>query len=106
MLAAVLGHCGHEVRIAHGGMEALQLAQSFRPEVVLLDIGMPGMDGFEVARRLRKLDPQPRPLIVAVTGWGASDDERRTREAGFDLHLVKPVEQSQLQRILKERTLH
>jgi len=106
MLAAVLRHCSHEVSVAHSGTEALQLAQTFRPEVVLLDIGMPGMDGFEVARRLRKLDPQPRPLIIAVTGWGASDDERRTREAGFDLHLVKPVEQSQLQRILSQRTLH
>jgi signal transduction histidine kinase len=106
MLSVVLRHCGHEVRMAHSGPDALELARTFGPEVVLLDIGMPGMDGFEVARRLRKMNPQPRPLIVAVTGWGASDDERRTREAGFDLHLVKPVEEAQLQRIFRERTLH
>jgi PAS domain S-box-containing protein len=106
MLAVVLRHCGHDVRIAHSGPEALQLADAFQPEVVLLDIGMPGMDGLEVARQLRKKEPQPRPLIVAITGWGASEDERRTREAGFDVHLVKPVEQAQLQRILRERTLH
>ena len=67
-------------------------AQKFRPEVVLLDIGLPGLDGLEVARRLRAMNLSPRPMLVALTGYGQNDDVRRSKEAGFDHHLVKPTD--------------
>jgi len=105
MLAAFLSHLGHEVQVANDGVEALRVAETYRPEVVLLDIGMPGMNGFEVARRLRA-QARPQPLIVAVTGWGKPDDQKRSREAGFDLHLVKPVEEAELRQVLAARTVH
>jgi CheY-like chemotaxis protein len=69
--------------------------------VVLLDIGMPGMDGYEVARRIRAQSPGPRPTIVALTGWGQEDDRREAREAGFDHHLVKPAELGALKALLR-----
>lgn len=106
MLAAILRHLGSEVHVAHSGIEALREAELLRPDVILLDIGMPGMNGFEVARRLRAQRPERQPLIIAVTGWGKPDDEARSREAGFDLHLVKPVEGYQLERILAKRSMH
>jgi CheY-like chemotaxis protein len=90
-LTMVLELDGHEVRVAHDGGAALELARDYRPEVVLLDIGLPGMDGYEVARRLRAEGPGGG-LLVAMTGYGQEEDRRRTREAGFDVHLVKPVE--------------
>jgi PAS domain S-box-containing protein len=98
-LASLLRTFGHEVVTVHDGVEALQTSEGFRPQVVLLDIGMPGMDGLEVARRLRKRNRLPRPLIVAVTGWGKQEDEALSKEAGFDFHVVKPVEESQLREI-------
>jgi PAS domain S-box-containing protein len=102
-LEMLLRSLGHETRVAHGGMDALELAVQFQPEVVLLDIGMPGISGYEVARRLRTIE-RDRPLcIVAVTGWGQDADRQRSREAGFDLHLVKPVDLSELARVLEER---
>ena len=76
---------------------------------MLLDIGMPGLDGYEVARRLRALKNQPKVRIVAVTGWGQEADRQRSREAGFDVHLVKPVDANDLARVLSGRngaTLH
>src|SRR5207249_9905619 len=82
---------GHEVRIAYAGQQAVGEAASFAPEVVLLDIGLPGMDGYEVARRLKSLPGTRASLLVAVTGYGQEEDRRRAREAGFDHHLVKPV---------------
>jgi PAS domain S-box-containing protein len=81
-----------DVRVVHDGNSALGVADEFRPELVLLDLGMPGMDGFEVARRLRSHHATAGSLLVALTGWGGDDERRRAREAGFDLHLVKPVE--------------
>ena len=80
-----------EVRVAHDGPEALAVAGEFRPEVVLLDIGLPGMDGNEVARRLRERPEFEKTLIVALTGWGQESDVERSRAAGFDYHLVKPA---------------
>jgi CheY-like chemotaxis protein len=80
-----------EVRVAHDGQEALSVAREFRPEVVLLDIGLPGMDGHEVARRLREQPEFRGTLIVALTGWGQESDVERSRAAGFDHHLVKPA---------------
>ena len=101
MLSAMLLAQGHDVKIVHGGIEALQAADAFRPDIILLDIGMPGMSGFEVARRLREQKRRPAPLIVAVTGWGKLEDELRGREAGFDLHLMKPIEGEQLVKVFE-----
>jgi signal transduction histidine kinase/ActR/RegA family two-component response regulator len=83
---------GHEARLCYDGQSALTEAQKFRPEVVLLDIGLPGLDGLEVARRLRAMNLSPRPMLVALTGYGQNEDVRRSREAGFDHHLVKPTD--------------
>ena len=83
------------------GREALELIGRHEPEVALLDIGMPGMNGLEVARRLRLRNRIPRPLIVAITGWGKPEDETLSREAGFDLHMVKPVEELDVLKILR-----
>ena len=82
---------GNAVRIAYDGLEALEAADAFDPDIVLLDIGMPKMSGYEVARRLRA-ERGDSVLIVAITGWGQEDDRRRAREAGFDHHFTKPVD--------------
>jgi PAS domain S-box-containing protein len=99
-LGMLLRTVGAEVHVVHDGPAALAAFETFRPQVVLLDIGMPNMDGYEVARRLRALSRQRRVAIVAVTGWGQDEDRRRVREAGFDHHLVKPVELGSLQTLL------
>jgi signal transduction histidine kinase len=90
MLSEVLRQAGHQVSEAYDGLSALVIAARFRPEVVLLDLGLPDLDGFEVARRLRA-DPPCAMKIVALTGFGRAEDRRRTAEVGIDLHLVKPV---------------
>ena len=99
-MVALLQAAGHHVREAHDGQEGLRLAAEFGPEVVLLDLGMPGMSGFEVARELRARAGQPAPRIIAVTGWGQESDRRLTREAGFDFHLTKPVNHTELDVLL------
>lgn len=99
-LAILLRLEGHEVRVAHDGPAALKIAQSEPPQLILLDLGMPGMDGYQVARRLRRQPELHDVLLVALTGWGQEEDQRRTREAGFDLHLVKPVEPDALKELL------
>jgi CheY-like chemotaxis protein len=99
-LAMLLGHMGQDVRVAHDGLAALKTVQVFRPQLVFLDLGMPGMDGFEVARRVRKQFGREKPVLIALTGWGQDEDRRRTRESGFDDHLVKPVEPQTLQQVL------
>ena len=82
---------GHTTRLAHGGLEALSEAEDFRPDLVLLDIGLPKLDGYAVCRRIRA-EPWGRNLaLAAVTGWGQDEDQRKSREAGFDHHLVKPL---------------
>ena len=91
---------GHEVRIAYNGPDALALAAEFRPDAALLDIGLPGMTGYEVAQRLRELPGWQDVMLVAVTGYGQDEDLRRSREAGFDHHLTKPVEPVMLQSLL------
>jgi signal transduction histidine kinase/CheY-like chemotaxis protein len=91
---------GHEVQKAHTGPEALRAAAEHRPEVVVLDIGLPGMDGYEVARRLRQEPRFQETVLVAVTGYGKEDDRRRSEEAGFDHHLVKPVDPQALHQVL------
>jgi CheY-like chemotaxis protein/nitrogen-specific signal transduction histidine kinase len=101
-LALMLDLEGHEVRTAADGLEALEVAEAFRPKVVLLDIGMPGIDGYETARRLRARPWAKSTLLCAQTGWGQEDDKRMARSAGFDRHLVKPVDPEELNRILAE----
>ncbi len=95
-LALLLHLAGHEVRVCHDGPAAVAAAQDFHPDIVLLDIGLPGMDGYEVARRLREQEALAEALLVALTGYGQEEDLRRSQEAGFDHHLVKPVEPATL----------
>lgn len=101
-LAMLLGMHGGDVRVAHDGAEAVALAREFRPEVVILDIGMPRMDGHEACRRIRELPGGERIVMVAQTGWAQPDDRRRSREAGFDLHVTKPVDPDELMRAVAE----
>jgi two-component system CheB/CheR fusion protein len=93
---------GHDVRVAYDGLAALEVAQVHRPDVLLLDLGMPGLNGFEVARKLRAQTEFARSLIVALTGWGMERDRIRTRESGFDQHLVKPVEPDTIRELLAQ----
>jgi CheY-like chemotaxis protein len=88
------------VRVARDGPEALAAFEAYDPAVVLLDIGLPGMDGYEVARRIRKGFPKRKPALIALTGWGQDSDRRQAREAGFDRHLIKPAEIGALQALL------
>lgn len=101
-LAMLLQLHGHEVRVAYNGTAALELAQAYTPDVVFLDIGMPGMDGYEVARRLRSLPGMANVMLAALTGWGQQEDRRRTAEAGFDHHLVKPPDPQILEALLAD----
>jgi CheY-like chemotaxis protein len=91
---------GHQVQVAADGPTAVEKAQKDNPDVVLLDIGLPGMSGYEVTRRLRQCLFHKPPLIVAVTGYSHEADRQRSEEAGIDLHLVKPVEPQALMSIL------
>jgi two-component system CheB/CheR fusion protein len=93
---------GQRVEVAYDGASALDRARDFRPELVFLDIGLPGMDGYEVARRLRQSPENGTPVLVALTGWGQEEDRRRSREAGFDRHLVKPIDPDLLGGLLTE----
>ena len=99
-LAQVLSMMGADVRVARDGREALDTFAAFQPRVVLLDIGMPDMNGYEVARAIRARFPKAATTLVALTGWGQEDDRRRARDAGFDHHLVKPAELDALQALL------
>lgn len=109
MLELLLQYDGHETRVAHDGPAALKAAQEFRPEFIFLDIGIPGMNGFEIARQLKRLSNRRKLFLVAVTGWGQPSDFEQSKEAGFDLHLVKPVDSSSVKRLLENpppKTLH
>jgi PAS domain S-box-containing protein len=102
-LSNLLEFYGHDVRTVYNGHEALSACDTFLPDIVLLDIGMPGMSGYEVARTLRERGLKPQPFIVAVTGWGKAEDKKRALESGFDVHLTKPLEAHQLLQILESR---
>ncbi len=91
-LTLLLGMFGHEVRMVHDGLTAVDTAASFRPDVVLLDIGLPGLNGYEAAQRIKSEDWAKDIVLIALTGWGQEDDRRRSKEAGFNYHLVKPVD--------------
>jgi len=99
-LALILELGGHKTASVYTAADALQRAAAFKPDVVLLDIGLPGMDGYEVAQKMRELPGLRNIRLVAVTGYGRSDDRLRARDAGFDDHLTKPVEFAVLERTL------
>jgi len=99
-LAMILKLSGHETTSVYTAEDALERASTFKPDVVLLDIGLPGMDGYEVAQKMRELPGLRGIRLVALTGYGRSDDRLRAREAGFDDHLTKPVEFAVLDRAL------
>jgi len=99
-LSELLELGGHETHIAHDGLVAVQATQSFRPDVVLLDIGLPKLNGFEVARMIRQQPWGKDMMLVALTGWGQDEDRRTSSEAGFDTHLVKPADPVALTELL------
>jgi PAS domain S-box-containing protein len=99
-MAMLLRMSGNDVRTASDGTTALEAAKAFQPEVVLLDVGLPGMNGYEVGRKIREMPEAKHTVLVAQTGWGQDEDRRRSAEAGFDAHLVKPVDPAALQKIL------
>jgi signal transduction histidine kinase/DNA-binding response OmpR family regulator len=99
-LAALLEMGGHATRVANDGTQALEMAQAFRPQVVFLDIGLPGMNGYEVARRMRSTPGMESGILVALTGWGTREDRERSSEAGFDHHLTKPADMAAVENLL------
>ena len=100
MLSFMLKLAGHDVRTAHDGVDALHIARQFQPQVVLCDIGLPGVSGYEVARRLRAQSNFSHTRLIAISGYGQDEDRRRSQDAGFDYHLTKPVEPSALTALL------
>ena len=99
-LSLLLQTLGNEVRTVHDGLRAVEESESFRPHVALLDIGMPGLDGYEVARLIRSKPWGEGIVLIALTGWGEEEDRRLAREAGFDRHLLKPVDIAPLREAL------
>jgi CheY-like chemotaxis protein len=102
VLGMLLKALGNDVRTAYDGLAAIELAEEFLPDIVLLDIGMPKLNGYDTAQRIRQQPWGKKMVLAALTGWGQEDDKRRTRDAGFDHHFVKPVEPAMLQRLLAE----
>ena len=101
-LRLLLELSGHEVAVAYSGHDGVQAAEQYQPEVVLCDIGLPGLDGYGVARKLRDNPTTAQARLIAVTAYGRDEDRRRSHEAGFELHLVKPVEPAALGKLLAE----
>ena len=97
---------GNDVRIASDGLEAVEQAALFQPDIVLLDIGMPRLDGYEAARRIRNQRWARDTLLVAVTGWGPSDADEQATAAGFDRHFTKPLDPAELRRLVTEPRPH
>jgi DNA-binding response OmpR family regulator len=100
-LALMLELDGQTVRIAHDGPDGVQEASDFRPDVVIMDIGLPGFDGLEAIRRIGALWLEPRPFMIALTGWSLEVDRLASSEAGADMHLAKPVDHAELRRVLE-----
>jgi CheY-like chemotaxis protein len=94
---------GHEALVAENGVRGLEMLKSARPDIALVDIGLPGMDGYEIARRFRAEPDGDRVYLVALTGYGSSADRDRSRRAGFDLHLLKPIDPQALKSLLDHR---
>jgi CheY-like chemotaxis protein len=103
VLTIYLRLAGHEVHVAHGGAQAMELASSVRPEIAILDIGMPGLNGYELARRMRSEAWGARMLLIAVTGWGQDEDKRHAQAAGFDHHVTKPMDPMFLESLFPTR---
>ncbi len=99
-LAMMLQIMGNEVRTTNDGLQAVEAAEAFRPDVILLDIGMPKLNGYEVCRRIREQPGGKKVVLIALTGWGQEQDKRRSQEAGFDHHMVKPVDPAALEKLL------
>ncbi|MCW5622748.1 MAG: response regulator, partial [Burkholderiales bacterium] len=104
-LCMLLELWGHEARCAFDGEEALDLVEAFAPDVVLLDIGLPGMSGYDLAVRMRERQTPQRLTLIAVTGYGQEEDKRRASDAGFDHHLIKPVDPDVLERLMSSLVL-
>ena len=98
-LSMMLGMLGYEVRVAHDGLEAVRAADEFVPEAALLDIGLPHLSGYDVARHIRSRQGD-EVLLVAITGWGTAEDVKRSQDAGFDHHFTKPADPDRLRQIL------
>src|SRR5215203_4230945 len=101
-MAMMLSIMGHETRTAHDGESAVSTAETFLPEVVLLDIGLPKLNGYEVAQRIRENSWGQSMFLIAVTGWGQEEDRQRSSEVGLNVHMVKPVEPAALERLLSD----
>ena len=99
-LAILLGIMGNQVEVVHDGADAVTKAEAFAPDVILMDIGMPRLNGYEACMAIRKLPGGNKPVIVACTGWGQEEDRQRSRAAGFNFHLVKPVDPTSLEKLL------
>lgn len=99
-LAMMLNLAGYEVHVAKSGAEAVSMAGALHPDVVLLDIGLPGMNGYEAAKQIRAHRHIPPPVLIAVTGHGKEDDVQRAKDSGFDRHLLKPTDPPDLMRLL------
>ena len=93
---------GNEVRTAYDGVDAVEQAEAFRPDLILLDIGMPKLNGYDAAKRIREKSWSAGTMLVAVTGWGQEEDKRRTSEAGFDCHFTKPLDPAALHKLVAE----
>ena len=102
-LRLLLEFSGYEVAVAYSGHDGVQAAEQYQPDVVLCDIGLPGLDGYGVARKLRDNPTTAKARLIAVTAYGQDEDRRRSHEAGFEQHLVKPVDPDALQRLLELR---
>jgi len=101
-LGMLLEMMGHEVCIVHDGVEAVEKATTFGPDIILLDLGMPQLNGYEACARIREQPSNKRTLIVALTGWTQEDKKQRSQRAGVDLHLIKPVELPALEQLLRD----
>jgi DNA-binding response OmpR family regulator len=100
-----LTQTGHVVEVAHNGMEGARIAHSFQPQVVMCDLGLPGMDGYEVGRTLRREADFRQTCLIAVTGYGQESDKKRALEAGFNIHMTKPIDLKELKAVLSGLSL-
>jgi DNA-binding response OmpR family regulator len=105
-MAAMLDLMGNETYLAHDGLAAVKAAEVYRPDVILLDIGLPKLNGYDVARKIRRMPFGKRAFLIAVSGWGQLEDRHRSSDAGFNMHLVKPVNPSELVKLLNGFTWH
>jgi CheY-like chemotaxis protein len=105
LLKILLEEEGHETFMAHDGVEGLAAAERLRPDVVLMDLGLPRIDGFDACRRMREQPWGKQMLVIAITGWGQDVDRRKSREAGFDHHLVKPVDAHAITALMSRSTV-